>query len=109
MEDAGINFGRRGKDVMCRAVLEEAIKQKLREQLGRQVRRRYRNAAALGNLMHEVNNNLQWAGIDGDFPSVANMVNDVGPKGVHQGLLSEDEACEFLLDARLVLQLLLRN
>jgi hypothetical protein len=44
--------------VMCRSVLEEAIKQKLPAGLTRQVRTRYRNAATLGNLLHEVNNNL---------------------------------------------------
>jgi hypothetical protein len=56
------------------------------------VRTRYRNAATLGNLLHEVNNNLQLTGIDADFPRVANQVNDTGKKAVHQGLLSEDEA-----------------
>jgi len=95
--------------VMCRSVLEEAIKQKLPTGLARQVRTRYRNTATLGNLLHEVNNNLLLTGIDGDFPALANKVNDVGKKAVHQGLLSEDEARECLQDARLALQLLLRN
>jgi len=71
--------------------------------------RRYRNAATLGNLLHEVNNNLQLTGIDGDFPALANKVNDVGKKAVHQGLLSEDEARECLQNARRALQLLLRD
>jgi hypothetical protein len=95
--------------VMCRSVLEEAIKQKLPEQLTRLVRTRYRNAATLGNLLHEVNNNLLLTGIDGDFPRVANQVNDVGRKAVHQGLLSEDEARACLESAREALQLLLRQ
>ncbi len=94
---------------MCRSVLEEAIKQKLPTGLARQVRTRYRNTATLGNLLHEVNNNLQLTGIDGDFPALANKVNDAGKKAVHQGLLSEDEARECLEDARRALQLLLRN
>jgi polyhydroxyalkanoate synthesis regulator phasin len=71
--------------------------------------RRYRNAATLGNLLHEVNNNLQLTGIDSDFPALANKVNDVGKKAVHQGLLSEDEARECLQNARLALQILLRD
>jgi len=95
--------------VMCRSVLEEAIKQKLPDQLTRLVRTRYRNAATLGNLLHEVNNNLQLCNIDGDFPRVANQVNDVGRKAVHQGLLSEDEARLCLQNARLALQLLLQH
>jgi len=95
--------------VMCRSVLEEAIKQKLPTGLARQVNARYRNAATLGNLLHEVNNNLQMTGIDGDFPALANKVNDVGKKAVHQGLLSEDEARECLQNARRALQLLLRD
>jgi hypothetical protein len=95
--------------VMCRSVLEEAIKQKLPDQLTRLVRTRYRNAATLGNLLHEVNNNLQLCNIDGDFPRVANQVNDVGRKAVHQGLLSEDEARVCLQNARLALQLLLQH
>ena len=95
--------------VMCRSVLEEAIKQKLPLGLARQVSSRYRNTATLGNLLHEVNNNLRMTGIDGDFPALANKVNDVGKKAVHQGLLSEDEARECLQNARLALQLLLRN
>jgi len=73
-------------------VLEEAIKQKLPSSLTRQIRTRYRNTATLGNLLHEVNNNLQMTGFDADFPRVANLVNDTGRKAVHQGLLSEDEA-----------------
>jgi cell division septum initiation protein DivIVA len=93
--------------VMCRSVLEEAIKQKLPDSLARLVRTRYRNAATLGNLLHEVNNNLQITGIDPDFPRIANQVNDTGKKAVHQGLLSEDEARLCLQSARQALQLLL--
>ena len=95
--------------VMCRSVLEEAIEQKLPAGLARQVRSRYRNAATLGNLLHEVNNNLLLTGIDGGFPAIANQVNDVGKKAVHQGLLSEDEARECLQNARKAMQLLLQN
>lgn len=95
--------------VMCRSVLEEAIKQKLPDVLTRLVRTRYRNAATLGNLLHEVNNNLQLCGIDAEFPRVANQVNDVGRKAVHQGLLSEDEARLCLQNARLALQLMLQR
>jgi hypothetical protein len=95
--------------VMCRSVLEEAIKQKLPEGLMRMVRTRYRKTATLGNLLHEVNNNLQLTGFDADFPRVANQVNDVGRKAVHQGLLSEDEARGCLQSARLALQLLLQK
>jgi len=95
--------------VMCRSVLEEAIKQKLPVALTRMIRTRYRNAATLGNLLHEVNNNLLLTGIDGGFPGVANRVNDTGKKAVHQGLLSEDEARKCLQDAREALQLLLRK
>ncbi len=95
--------------VMCRSVLEEAIKQKLPPALARQVRTRYRNAATLGNLLHEVNNNLQLTGIAPDFPRVANQVNDTGKKAVHQGLLSADEARHCLQSAREALQLLLRS
>jgi hypothetical protein len=95
--------------VMCRSVLEEAIKQKLPSALSRMVRTRYRNAATLGNLLHEVNNNLVLTGIDGDFPRVANRVNDTGKKAVHQGLLAEEEARACLQDAREALQLLLRK
>jgi len=93
--------------VMCRSVLEEAIKQKLPAMLGRLVRSRYRNTATLGNLLHEVNNNLQLTGFDSDFPRVANQVNDTGKKAVHQGLVSEDEARLCLQNARQALQLLL--
>jgi hypothetical protein len=95
--------------VMCRSVLEEAIEQKLPDSLARQVRRRYRNAATLGNLLHEVNNNLRMTGIDGSFPVLANRVNDVGRKAVHKGLLSEDEARECMQNARQAMELLLRN
>jgi hypothetical protein len=95
--------------VMCRSVLEEAIKQKLPAGLTRQVRSRYRNTATLGNLLHEVNNNLQMTGFDADFPRVANLVNDVGKKAVHQVLLSEDEARACLQNAREAMQLLLRS
>ena len=93
--------------VMCRSVLEEAIKQKLPDELARLVRSRYRNTATLGNLLHEVNNNLQLCKIDADFPRLANMVNDSGKKAVHQGLLSEDEARSCLENARSALQMLL--
>jgi hypothetical protein len=93
--------------VMCRSVLEEAIKQKLPAVLTRLVRTRYRNTATLGNLLHEVNNNLLLTGIDADFPRIANQVNDAGKKAVHQGLLSEDEARLCLQNARQALQLLL--
>jgi hypothetical protein len=95
--------------VMCRSVLEEAIKQKLPVALTKQVRTRYRNTATLGNLLHEVNNNLQMTGFDANFPRVANLVNDTGKKAVHQGLLSEDEARGCLQSAREALQLLLRQ
>jgi hypothetical protein len=94
---------------MCRSVLEEAIKQKLPEPLSRLLRSRYRNAATLGNLLHEVNNNLILTGFDAEFPALANRVNDAGKKAVHQGLLSEDEARACLQDARQALQLLLRE
>lgn len=93
--------------VMCRSVLEEAIKRRLPEGLARQVRSRYRNTATLGNLLHEVNNNLHLTGIDPDFPAMANRVNDVGRKAVHQGLMSEDEARDCLQNARKALELLL--
>jgi hypothetical protein len=94
--------------VMCRSVLEEAIKQKLPTALARLVRTRYRGTATLGNLLHEVNNNLHLTGFDADFPRVANLVNDTGKRAVHQGLLAEDEARECLQNARQALQLLLR-
>jgi hypothetical protein len=95
--------------VMCRSVLEEAIKQKLPAPLARLLRTRYRNTATLGNLLHEVNNNLQMTGFDADFPRIANKVNDIGRKAVHQGLLSEEEARLCLQDARQALELLLRQ
>jgi hypothetical protein len=95
--------------VMCRSVLEEAIKQKLPAGLNRQVLTRYRHTATLGNLLHEVNNNLKLTGFDADFPRLANAVNDTGKKAVHQGLLSEDEARSCLQDAREALELLLRK
>ncbi len=95
--------------VMSRSVLEEAIKQRLPAELTRLVRTRYRNTATLGNLLHEVNNNLQMTGFDADFPHVANLVNDTGKKAVHQGILSEDEARDCLQNARRALQLLLRK
>ncbi len=94
--------------VMCRSVLEEAIKQKLPEGLQKLIRTRYRSAATLGNLLHEVNNNLQATGIHPDFPRLANQVNDIGKKAVHQGLLSEDEARNCLQNARESLQMLLQ-
>jgi hypothetical protein len=95
--------------VMCRSVLEEAVKQRLPAALAKQIRTRYRNTATLGNLLHEVNNNLQMTGIDADFPRIANQVNDTGRKAVHQGLLSEDEARDCLQNARKALELLLRE
>lgn len=95
--------------VMCRSVLEEAIKQKLPESLSKLIRSRYRNAATLGNLLHEVNNNLLATGIAPDFPRLANQVNDIGKKAVHQGLLSEDEARSCLQNAREALQMLLQK
>jgi len=95
--------------VMCRSVLEEAIKQKLPPALTKLVRTRYRNAATLGNLLHEVNNNLQLTGFDADFPRVANQVNDVGKRAVHQVLLTEEEARDCLQNARAALELLLRG
>ncbi len=95
--------------VMCRSVLEEAIKQKLPDGLKAMVRSRYRNAATLGNLLHEVNNNLRATGIDAGFPRLANLVNDIGKKAVHQGLLSEDEARTCLQNARAALQMLLQG
>lgn len=93
--------------VMCRSVLEESIKQKLPAKLSQLIRSRYRNAATLGNLLHEVNNNLIATGFDADFPRLANLVNDTGKKAVHQGLISEDEARLCLQNARSALQLLL--
>jgi hypothetical protein len=95
--------------VMCRSVLEEAIKQKLPASLARQVASRYRNAPTLGNLLHEVNNNLRLIGIDAAFPALANRVNDVGRKAVHQKLLLQEEARECLQNARAALELLLRD
>ena len=95
--------------VMCRSVLEEAIKQKLPSSLARQVRSRYRNAPTLGNLLHEVNDNLRLTGIDPAFPALANRVNDVGRKAVHQNLLLEEEARDCLQNAREALELLLRR
>lgn len=95
--------------VMCRSVLEEAIKQRLPERLARLIRSRYRNAATLGNLLHEVNNNLIECGMDPRFPRLANQVNDIGKKAVHQGLLGEDEARACLQTAREALELLLRQ
>ena len=94
---------------LCRSVLEESIKQKLPASLAKLIRARYRNAATLGNLLHEVNNNLQLTGIDPDFPRIANQVNDTGKKAVHQGMLSEDEARTCLQSARHALQLLLQT
>jgi hypothetical protein len=95
--------------VMCRSVLEEAIKQRLPEGLSKLIRSRYRNAATLGNLLHEINNNLRATGIALDFPRLANQVNDIGKKAVHQGLLSEDEARDCLQNAREALQMLLQQ
>jgi hypothetical protein len=95
--------------VMCRSVLEEAIKQKLPESLRKLIRSRYRNAATLGNLLHEINNNLLATGIHPDFPRLANQINDTGKKAVHQGLLTEDEARSCLQNARAALQMLLQT
>jgi len=95
--------------VMCRSVLEEAIKQKLPDGLRSLVRSRYRNAPTLGNLLHEVNNNLVATGIDARFPRLANQVNDIGKRAVHQGLLSEDEARSCLQNARRALEMLLQG
>ena len=93
--------------VMCRSVVEEAIKQKLPPELALLVARRYRNTPTLGNLLHEVNNNLQLTGIDPGFLRPANRVNDVGRKAVHQGLLTEAEARQCLQHARGALEILL--
>jgi hypothetical protein len=95
--------------VMCRSVLEEAVKRRLPVKFEGEIRRRYRNTATLGNLLHEVNNNLIMTRIDPGFPRLANMVNDTGRKAVHQGLLSEDEARGCLENARSALELLLRG
>jgi hypothetical protein len=94
--------------ILSRSVLEEALKQRLPATLTRQLRTRYRNAPTLGNLLHEVNNNLRLTGIDPAFLRLANHVNDTGRKAVHQGLLAEDEARLCLQSAREALQLLLR-
>jgi len=95
--------------VMCRSVLEEAIKQKIPADFHALIRSRYRNAATLGNLLHEINNNLTATGISPGFPRLANQVNDIGKKAVHQGLLSEDEARACLQNAREALQMLLQQ
>ena len=95
--------------VMCRSVLEDAIKRRLPAGLAQQVRRRYRNAPTLGNLLHEVNDNLKLAGIDPAFPALANRVNDMGRRAVHQELLSEEEARFCLQSAREALGLLLQS
>ena len=95
--------------VMCRSVLEEAIKQKLPDSMRRTIRSHYRNAPTLGNLLPEINNNLIATGIAPNFPRLANQVNDIGKKAVHQGLLSEDEARNCLQNAREALQMLLRK
>ena len=92
--------------VMCRSVVEEAVKQRLPEELAKLVERRYRNTPTLGNLLHEVNNNLRMTGIHPEFLRPANKVNDVGRKAVHQGLLSEGEARLCLQDARRALEIL---
>ncbi len=93
--------------VMCRSVLEEAIRQRLPEPLRRQISTRYRNAPTLGNLLHEMNNNLKATGIDPEFPRLANRVNDIGKRAVHQGLIPEDEARACLQHAREALEMLL--
>ena len=92
--------------VMCRSVLEEALRQNLPAKMAGPLRSRYRKTATLGVLLHEVNNNLRMLGIDPEFPRVANRVNDTGRRAVHQGLLSEDEARECLQNARRALELL---
>ncbi len=94
--------------VMCRAVLEEAVKERLPAAMARAVKARYRNAPTLGNLLREVNDNLLATGIDAEFPRVANRVNDAGKRAVHEGLLTEDEARKCLENARRALQLLLK-
>ena len=94
--------------VMCRSVLEEAIKQRLPAALANLVRSRYRNTATLGNLLHEIHNNLQMTGIDAGFMRIANRVNDTGKKAVHCGVLAEDEARDCLQSARSALQVLLK-
>jgi hypothetical protein len=94
--------------VMCRSVLEEAIRQKLPAGLTRQERMCDHNTATLGNLPHEIKK-LQMTGFDAGFLRAANLVNDTGKKAVHQGLLSEDEARGCLQSAREALQLLLRH
>jgi hypothetical protein len=93
----------------CRSVLEEAVKRRLPVKFEGEIRRRYRNTATLGNLLHEVNNNLIMTRIDPGFPRLANMVNDTGKKAVHQGLLSEDEARSCIENARSALELLLHG
>lgn len=93
--------------VMCRSVIEEAVKQKLPPSLAKLVARRYRSTPTLGNLLHEVNNNLQLTGIDPAFLKPANRVNDMGRKAVHLGLLSEAESRQCLQDARRALEILL--
>lgn len=95
--------------VMCRSVLEEAIKRRLPVGLAQQVRKRYRNAPTLGNLLHEVNDNLKLTGIDAAFPALANRVNDMGRKAVHQEPVSEEEARFCLQSAREALRLLLQR
>lgn len=95
--------------VMCRSLLEEATRQKVAPRLGRLIRSRYRNTATLGNLLHEVNNNLVLTGIDPGFPRIANQVNDAGRKAVHQGAISEGGARRCLQNTRAALELLLRD
>jgi hypothetical protein len=95
--------------VMCRSLLEEATRQKVAPLLGRQIRGRYGNTATLGNLLHEVNNNLVLTGIDPGFPRIANKVNDLGRKAVHQGVISEEDARQCLQNTHAALELLLRN
>ena len=93
--------------VMCRSVVEEAVKQMLPGDLAHLIARRYRSTPTLGNLLHEVNNNLNLTGINPEFLKPANRVNDVGRKAVHQGLLSEAESRQCLQDARRALEILL--
>jgi hypothetical protein len=95
--------------VMCRSLLEEATRQKVDAVLGRLIRNRYRNTATLGNLLHEVNNNLILTGVNPAFLRVANKVNDAGRKAVHRGVIPEDDARECLQNTRAALELLLRN
>lgn len=92
---------------MCRAVLEKAIRRRLPQTLAREVRTRYGNAPTLGNLLLEVNKNLEMVGLNPSFPQIAKRVNDVCKRGVEQGVLPEDEARGCLEDTHCALELLL--